>query len=84
MGGKRDLNQMRKSFQPWQYYIDHWMNLDERSAEFLMWVYQEMSDGTFQVGYFMPTDKTWVVDGTYDTKEKAAARVNYLNGGKSE
>lgn len=74
---------MRKCFQPWQYYVDYWINSDSpEGVEFLMWVYQSMSDGTFQVGYFMPTpSREWVPDGSYATREEAAARVNYLNGG---
>lgn len=48
-----------------------------------MWVYREWKENgetRFTVGYFMP-DKTWVPDSTWDTRDKAAARVNYLNGG---
>lgn len=51
-----------------------------------MWVYKptDASDGTgWVVGFFCP-DGTWVADGVYDDREKAAARVNYLNGGSAD
>lgn len=46
----------------------------------LMWVYRTNSDGYWEVGYFLP-DQTWFKDGDFPSKEQAAARVNYLNGG---
>lgn len=47
-----------------------------------MWVYCEIGS-RWVVDYFMP-DKEWFADSDYETKEDAAARVNYLNGGTGE
>lgn len=35
------------------------------------------------VGFYKP-DGTWVPESDHDRKEKAAARVHYLNGGRTE
>jgi hypothetical protein len=81
-----ELNRLRKCFQPRMWFRvedgepDPYM-FDE--GDVLMWVYRTIGKAgvsVFQVGYFMP-DGTWEPDGDYSTKEDAAARVNYLNGG---
>lgn len=71
----------RKSFQPRQWFIadgepDPFVIADGDS---FMWVYRQEGDG-FAVGYYAP-DGTWFTDGHYVTKETAAARVRFLNGG---
>ena len=45
-----------------------------------MWVFQRTEPGLFTVGFFGP-DGRWRTDTDHETKEAAAARVHYLNGG---
>ena len=46
-----------------------------------MWVYIESEHNLWTVGFYSP-DGVWHSDSDHDTKEKAAERVHYLNGGK--
>lgn len=48
----------------------------------ITWVYLMSEPGLFTVGYYDPSGK-WHSDSDHDTREAAAARVNYLNGGKA-
>lgn len=78
------LELLRKCFQPRQWSIedgepDPFVIADEDS---FMWVYREnVKTGEYDVGYYSP-DGDWTTDSSYSTRELAAARVNYLNGGK--
>lgn len=45
-----------------------------------MWVYLESEDGLFTVGFFDP-DGEWHPETDWGTREEAAERVRYLNGG---
>lgn len=56
-----------------------------------MWVYIETENGVYTVGHWAPIGKWeedqkvhWNVDSDHATKENAAARVHYLNGGKNQ
>lgn len=74
---------LRKSFQPRQWFIgdgepDPFVIADE---DVFMWVYRANSDGSFVVGYYAP-DGEWFSESAFKTKEEAAARVNFLNGGR--
>jgi hypothetical protein len=44
------------------------------------WVYQTTEPGLLTVGYYDPTGR-WHSDSDHTTREAAAARCNYLNGG---
>jgi len=45
------------------------------------WVYENMVEcGTFTVGHYDPEGK-WHPESDWSTRNEAAARVNYLNGG---
>jgi hypothetical protein len=46
-----------------------------------MWVYINSEPGVWTVGFYSPGGK-WHPDSDWDTQEKAAARVHYLNGGQ--
>lgn len=46
-----------------------------------MYVYIKSELGLFTVGFYSPDGK-WHPDSDYSSREEAAARVNYLNGGK--
>ncbi len=46
-----------------------------------MYVYIKSETFLWTVGFYTPDGK-WNPDGDFDTKEKAAERVHYLNGGK--
>ena len=48
-----------------------------------MWVYWQSEPGLWTVGYYKP-DGTRELESDHDSADKAAARVNYLNGGKEE
>lgn len=45
-----------------------------------MYVYREIELGLWTVGFFKP-DGTWESESDHMTREDAAARVHYLNGG---
>lgn len=51
---------------------------DER--ETLMWVFRRSETSLYTVGYYAP-DRSWHPEGDYPSKEEAAARVHWLNGG---
>jgi len=44
------------------------------------WVYIRSEPGLWTVGFYDPEGK-WHPDSDFDTSEKAAERVHYLNGG---
>jgi len=46
-----------------------------------MWVYRRTEIiSLWAVGYYTPNGD-WVIENCYDSREKAARMVNYLNGG---
>ena len=47
-----------------------------------MYVYQKTEKYLWTVGFFTP-DGEWIPESDHDSKEEAAERVHYLNGGKS-
>ncbi len=47
----------------------------------MMWVYQSFEKGLYTTGYYSPDGK-WHGDRDFGSKEEAATRVNYLNGGE--
>jgi len=50
----------------------------------MTWVYILCkSEPLYTVGFYAP-DGTWHTDSDHDTKEGAAARVHWLNGGASQ
>jgi hypothetical protein len=46
----------------------------------MSWVYTLSEPGLWTVGYHRP-DGTWFPESDHDSKEAAAARVHWLNGG---
>lgn len=46
-----------------------------------MWIYLESEPGLFTVGFYDPKGN-FQGDSDHNTREEAAARVHYLNGGK--
>lgn len=44
------------------------------------WVYIDSESGLYTVGFYDPAGK-WQPESDHDDREKAAARVHYLNGG---
>lgn len=47
-----------------------------------MYTYKQTEPGLWTVGYYDPPGK-WIPESDHDSREDAAKRVNYLNGGKS-
>jgi len=45
-----------------------------------MYVYRIM-DGMFVVGHYDPATNKFIAEGDYTTRDEAAGRVHYLNGG---
>ncbi|MGA2504211.1 MAG: hypothetical protein ABSG01_08995 [Anaerolineales bacterium] len=45
-----------------------------------MWVYINSEPGLFTVGFYSP-DGRWHGDSDHDSRDKAATRVHWLNGG---
>jgi hypothetical protein len=79
-------NMLKRSFSPRQ-----WFALDdlttEGEEEKIMWVYRKQTspktgESVFVVGFYSP-DREWHADTAYREQREAAARVNYLNGGRS-
>ena len=54
-------------------------DLDEHRSG-IMWVFRTTEPGLWTVGYYTP-DREWVTDSDWPTKEEAADRVHWLNGG---
>ena len=48
-----------------------------------MWVYESFESGLWTVGYYAPGGK-WMPESDHSSKDAAAARVHYLNGGDPE
>lgn len=48
-----------------------------------MWVYIESEEGVFTVGFYAPDGK-WMAETDCDSKDEAASRVHFLNGGSRE
>lgn len=81
MTDKPDVVAMSQSFQPRQWFPH---GFDADCGGKIMWVYRPEDGGEhtlWLVGFFYPTGE-WFTDSTFDDKEKAVARVNYLNGGQ--
>jgi len=47
----------------------------------IMYVYIKSEPQLYTVGFYDPQGK-WISESDHDTKESAARRVHYLNGGK--
>lgn len=47
-----------------------------------MWVYIQTEPNLWTVGFYAP-DGEWHPESDYVSKEKAAERVHYLNGGSN-
>jgi len=45
-----------------------------------MWVYIKSEPSLYTVGFYGP-DNEWQPESDWNTREEAAQRVNYLNGG---
>lgn len=79
--GKPNLRAMAVCFQPHQWFPH---GFDGENSESLMWVYRPDTCGDrWLVGFFYP-DGGWFTESSFDEKDKAAARVNYLNGGSRD
>lgn len=46
------------------------------------WVYQQTEPGLWTVGFYTPEGK-WQTDSDHGSRESAAERVHYLNGGEA-
>lgn len=60
--------------------------MDEKSIQkegTMTWVYLRSEPNLYTVGFYSP-DGGWNTDYDYATKDEAAKRVHYLNGGKDE
>lgn len=71
---------MARSFDPRQWFDEgDWPDVYFEGAT-IMWVYKQTESGLWQAGFYAP-DKQWYPDKDYSTRDEAAARVSYLNGG---
>lgn len=75
-----------RSFDPRQWFCDVEEDLDQGiyREERLMWVYRKSpyanAGKPWLVGFYDPS-REWHEDSAHATREAAAERVNYLNGG---
>lgn len=75
---------LRRSFDPRQWFVDGERPDEGFSPEgSFMWIYRETESGLFTVGYFAP-DRSWNTDSDWGSRDEAARRVNFLNGGGRE
>ena len=86
----RDL--MMRSWRPSQWYEDEdpphrqkGADINALEGDVPMWVYRALHtmEMSFAVGFYDPKGE-WHEDGRFATKEQAAARVRWLNGGDSQ
>lgn len=70
---------LSKSWEPRQWW-DRDDNVPTHSEGKIMWVYRETEKGLWTVGYYTPGGE-WHTDSDHSSKEAAAQRVHYLNGG---
>lgn len=76
-----DIVALARSFRPRQWF-PHGFDMEDEGK--IMWVYRPDENSDHErwiVGFFYP-DGGWFTEATFDNKEQAAARVNWLNGGK--
>lgn len=73
---------MRRSFHPRDWFEKDGDSEEGTMEDKLMWVYRKTEAG-FTVGFYSPS-REWHVDSDHPSKEQAAARVHYLNGGGVE
>ena len=72
------------SFHPrdWWQRDDDRADVQERQGGTIkMWVFKQTETGCFTVGFYDPSG-SWNPEGDYGSREMAAARCNFLNGGK--
>jgi hypothetical protein len=69
---------LARSFDPREWYaLDDAIVVREDT---IMWVYRRTEQNLWTVGYFSP-QKEWVTDSDHSSREQAAQRVHWLNGG---
>ena len=76
------LAKSREVYGTWEPNDDLPKQLD--MEDLIMWKYKQMqigSDFLFIVGWYDPSGE-WHADLSYSSRDDAAARVHYLNGGK--
>jgi hypothetical protein len=88
---REQWNEMnRKSWNPRQWFEDGDSPATDDTSQYelenkIMWVYRRSQKdygfSSYEVGYYAP-DKTWNSDSDGLTKEQAASRVHFLNGGR--
>lgn len=69
----------------WRHDAEQYRDIDraiQRELEARMYVYIMSEPGLLTVGFYDPNGK-WHADSDHNTREEAAARVAYLNGGKA-
>lgn len=49
----------------------------------MIWVYLQSEPNLYTVGFYTPEGE-WMTDSDHSTKEEAAKRVHYLNGGNEK
>ncbi len=73
---------LRRSFHPSQWFTETRLsdeNRDTYTEDRIMYVYR-VTDSAWSVGFFTPAGD-WVNESCYGTREQAAERVHWLNGG---
>lgn len=68
---------LAQSFAPEEWYDRDYPRPRVRAV----WVFMKIEQGRYEVGFFGPGGQWHPEDGVYPTKDSAAERVNYLNGG---
>lgn len=71
---------LRKSFHPAQWYERDW-DKETVTENKTMYVYRP-ADAGFVVGFYTPQGE-WIGDSEHETRQSAADRVHWLNGGNS-
>lgn len=74
---------LAQSFHPRQWFErddDRFDSVEPGREETLMWVYKKTEPTLYTVGYYDPSGE-WHPEGDYPSKDAAAQRVHFLNGG---
>ena len=76
----RDM--LRQSFAPRQWFEERdWSEPCNCDMEVkIMWVYRKTESSLWSVGFYSP-DREWHPESDHSSKEAAAQRVHWLNGG---
>jgi hypothetical protein len=73
---------LARSFSPSQWWEQDWDREDSTLEVRAMWIYRRSETNLWTVGFYSPDGK-WNSESDHETKDSAAKRVHWLNGGQN-